>query len=109
MTSHPRVASRARGPVDQAYPMGYPPRQTLSADLAAALWRARAESGLTNRRLSQLVGIDPSYVSKIVRGSRRPSLVVAERLVEFLPLSEGEKEALFDCAVRDAGRSRTFQ
>jgi DNA-binding XRE family transcriptional regulator len=95
-----------RGPSAPTYPVGHPPRRTLPPDLASALWQARAESGLTNREVAERVGIDASYLSKLVRGSRCPSLVTAERLIDVLGLSEGEREALLDVAVADRGKSR---
>lgn len=52
------------------------------------------------------IGIDPSYLSKLVRGSRCLSLVTAERIIDVLPMAEGEQEMLRDAAVRDKGRSR---
>ena len=116
MDSHISTATaptRPGGPLDQTYlmdqsrPMGqYPPRRTLPANLAAALWRARRESGLMNNQVAWLAGIDPSYLSKVVRGNRCPSSVTMERLVVILPLTDDEKEALLDVAVQDAGKSR---
>lgn len=85
----------------------YPPRQTLPPDLASVLWSARESSGLSNRGVAERAGIDPSYLSKLVRGSRAPSQVVAERLIDVLGLSEGEQEALRDAAVGDRGKSRS--
>jgi hypothetical protein len=61
---------------------------------------------LTNRQVASQVGIDASYLSKLVRGSRCPSLVTVERLVVVLPLTAREQEALRDAAVVDKGRSR---
>ena len=95
------------GPSDQPFPVGhYPPRRTLPPDLASVLWSARERSGLSNREVAERAGIDPSYLSKLVRGSRAPSLVVAERLIDVLGLSEGEQAALRDAAVVDRGKSR---
>jgi transcriptional regulator with XRE-family HTH domain len=84
----------------------WPPRRTLPPDLASALWRAREKSGLTNRQVASQAGIDPSYLSKLVRGTRCPSLVTAERLIAVLPLSAGEQEAVRGAAVGDRGKSR---
>jgi hypothetical protein len=100
------LTSPERGPSDETYPLGHwPPRQILPPDLASALWRARAESGLTNRQVAAQAGIDPSYLSKLVRGSRCPSLVTVERLIVVLPLTAGEREALRSVAVTDRGKS----
>jgi hypothetical protein len=99
--------SRPPGPLDQTYPVGHwPSRQTIPADLAAALWEARVKSQLPNWALARLIGIDASYLSKIVRGSRCPSWVVAEGLIAFLPLTEEQQEALRAVAVQNAGKSR---
>jgi hypothetical protein len=94
-------------PMGQRHPMGHhESRRTLPADLASALWEARVNSRLPNWVLARLVGIDASYLSKIVRGSRCPSRVVAEGLIAFLPLTEEQQEALRAVAVLDAGKSR---
>ena len=99
--------SEQRGPSDQSCPVGhYPPRRTLPPDVASALRAARQQSGLTNRDAAAQIGIDPSYLSKLVRGSRAPSSVVVEQLIAVLPLSEGDQQALRDAAVRDRGKSR---
>jgi hypothetical protein len=113
MLTDPPIVTRPSGPLDQTYPVGqprilaqYPPRRTLPADLAAALWRAREKCGLTNNDVARLVRVDPSYFSKIVRGLRCPSLVTAERMIAVLPLAPSEVEALRAVAVRGAGKSR---
>ena len=106
MLTDPSTAARPRGPLDQTYPMGHwPSRRTLPADLAAALWAARVNSGLSNRDAARLIGIDPSYLSKLVRGTRCPSRVVAERFIVFLPLTEDQQAALRVVAVPDHGKS----
>ena len=108
MTTHPPSDSpHTRGPSASTSPVGhYAPRRALPPALASALWRAREQSGLTNRQVAAEAGIDPSYLSKLVRGRRCPSQVVAERLVGVLPLTPGEQEALRDAAVADRGKSR---
>ena len=96
-----------RGPSGQPSPVGhYPPRRNLPPALASALWAARDESGLPNREVAERAGIDPSFLSKVVRGTRCPSLVVAERLIDVLELAGDEQEALRDTAVADKGKSR---
>jgi hypothetical protein len=94
-------------PMGHRLPVGHhPPRQTIPADLAAALWEARVKSQLPNWVLARLIGIDASYLSKIVRGSRCPSWVVAEGLIAFLTLTEEQQDALRAVAVQDAGKAR---
>jgi hypothetical protein len=94
-------------PMGQRHPMGHhESRRTLPADLASALWTARVKSRLPNWALARLIGIDASYLSKLMRGTRCPSLVVAERLIVVLPLAPSEVEALRDVAVPDAGKAR---
>jgi hypothetical protein len=107
MTTQPPTSPTGRGPLDESFPVGhFPPRRTLPADLASVLWRARAESGLTNRQVAAQAGVDPSYLSKLVRGTRCPSLVTVERLIVVLPMTAGERERLRDAAVVDRGKSR---
>jgi transcriptional regulator with XRE-family HTH domain len=38
------------------------------------------------RHLAQLLGYDPSYVSRLLRGEREPSRQVLERLADAFPL-----------------------
>ena len=106
-THHPTTGPRTRGPSASTSPVGHPPRRTLPPALASALWRAREQSGLTNQDAAAQIGIDPSYLSKLARGSRCPSQVVAERLIGVLTLTPGEQEALRDAAVADRGKSRS--
>jgi DNA-binding XRE family transcriptional regulator len=113
MLTDPPTVTQPPGPLDQTYLVDqprilaqYPPRRTLPANLAAALWRAREKCGLTNNDVAQFVGVDPSYLSKIVRGTRCPSSVTAERIIGVLPLAPSEVEALRAVAVQDAGKSR---
>jgi ribosome-binding protein aMBF1 (putative translation factor) len=110
MTTQPPTSPTGRGPVDQPLPVGHwPPRRTLPPDLAASLWTARQESGMTNRDAAEQIGVDPSYLSKLVRGNRCPSSLVAERLIDVLAMSAGEAATLRDAAVTDRGKSRPFR
>ena len=94
MTTRPPTSPTGRGSTDESFPVGhFPPRRTLPPDLASVLWRAREQSGLTNRQVATQAGIDPSYLSKLVRGTRCPSLVTGERLVVVLPLTARERES----------------
>src|SRR5437016_13988981 len=45
---------------------------------------ARAISGLQQRELAELVGLDPSHVSLIEMGKRRPSVSALEKLAKGL-------------------------
>ena len=113
MLTDPSTVARPRCPLDQTSPMGQPrtpaqyaTRRTLSASLAGALWRAREKSGVTNNEVARLTRVDPSYLSKIVRGPRCPSLVTAERMIVVLPLAPSEVEALRAVTDQGAGKSR---
>jgi transcriptional regulator with XRE-family HTH domain len=56
-------------------------------------WRSRA--GLTQSALAERLGVDPSYVSRIEAGKRRPSARLFARLCKVLNVSlEEQNEAL---------------
>jgi transcriptional regulator with XRE-family HTH domain len=49
-------------------------------DYGKGLEKARRNAGLSQRKLGQLAGLDPSYVSQLEAGKRRPSLEALEKL-----------------------------
>ncbi len=107
MLTDPPTARSTDGPLDRVFPVGHhPPRQILPPHVACVLWHARKQSGLTNSNAAAQIGIDPSYLSKLVRGARCPSSATVERLIAVLPLTAEEKEALRAAAVQNAGKSR---
>lgn len=55
--------------------------QTASAHAVAA---ARAKAGVSQKRLSELTGIDQSDISKIERGVANPSVATLERIAKAL-------------------------
>ena len=77
----------------------YPPRQTLSLDVAKSLKRALVESQLSYRSAARAIGISHGYLHLLVHGSRCPSKAIARSLVGVLPLTEDEGRALLAEAV----------
>jgi transcriptional regulator with XRE-family HTH domain len=63
---------------------------------------------LFNREIARRAGIDESYLSKLVRGSRCPSLVIVERLIGVLDFTLMEEELLRSVAVLDRGKARRY-
>ncbi|WP_411088335.1 helix-turn-helix domain-containing protein [Streptomyces sp. 061-3] len=66
---------------------------------------ARERAGMGLRNLARQAGIDAGYVTHLEAGRRCPSVAVAQRLVELLPLTDAERTQLYAAAVSDAGRS----
>jgi transcriptional regulator with XRE-family HTH domain len=56
---------------------------------AKGLKRARAQAGLSQRKLAQLAGFDASYINHLEAGNRKPSLEGLESLSHALGLPMG--------------------
>jgi transcriptional regulator with XRE-family HTH domain len=57
-------------------------------DYGKALRIARAIAGLQQKELAELADIDPSHISLIEVGKRKPSLGTAEKLAKALQIPE---------------------
>ena len=66
--------------------------------LAAALRRAREESGLSLRALSNRLKLDQSYLSRVENGKRVPSIETAARILGTLQTSPDECERVLGLA-----------
>jgi transcriptional regulator with XRE-family HTH domain len=53
-------------------------------------WRARERKDLTQERLAEKAGLDPTYISSIERGLRNPGIKNVARLAKALGLSTAE-------------------
>ena len=60
--------------------------EALQPEMAAisAIMKARAESGITQKQLSELTGIDQSVISKLETGERKPALKMLQKLAAGL-------------------------
>lgn len=56
----------------------------VNATVALALQKARARAGVSQKKLSELTGIDQSDISKIERGVANPSVSTLERLARAM-------------------------
>ncbi|WP_285566710.1 helix-turn-helix transcriptional regulator [Streptomyces sp. RTGN2] len=97
---HPRPGpDRARRPqggtgdADGAAP-GHGPAATL----ASALSHLLRTSGLTHKALGDTVGVDPSYISRVVSGERVPSWKVTRRLARAFETDVEALRPLWDAA-----------
>lgn len=79
----------------------YPPRLTLSPDVAEALRRGLSESQLSYREAAREIGISPGYLHALVHGRRCPRRPVARALIVVLRLDEEDAHALMQEAVDD--------
>lgn len=80
-------------------------RRTPPDGLGEMLRTAREELGLSQGQVAAAVGVRPDYVSKLERGLRCPSALVADALAVLLDLDAAATELLAAAAVDDAGRS----
>lgn len=78
-------------------------RRTPPAEFGEVLREAREAVGLTPSETARHVGVTASYLSKLERGTRCPSVTVAERLAVILQLDDEQRAAVLAGAVDDAG------
>lgn len=64
-----------------------PKRNGILAALGANVRRQRDTRGLTQEKLAEKSGLDPTYVSGIERGLRNPGIVNVARLARALGLT----------------------
>ncbi|WP_275579798.1 helix-turn-helix domain-containing protein [Bacillus velezensis] len=55
----------------------------MNNTIGSTVKKLREERGMTQRDVSEMMGIDHSYLSKIERGVQNPSLNTIRRLSEF--------------------------
>ena len=76
----------------------------FDAEIAAAIDKACRRLG-GYRPAARKVDISPGYLHMLAHAKRRPSIVVAEILIERLGLDDHTARWLRELAVRDAGRA----
>jgi transcriptional regulator with XRE-family HTH domain len=64
--------------------------RVLNAKLGRRITSLCEEHGLTQRQLAIQAGLDPSYVSRIIRGLTEPGLVTIAALAEVFGLTPSE-------------------
>ena len=74
-----------------------PKRDPVLAALGRNVRRNREEKSLTQEKLAEKAGLDPTYISGIERGLRNPGIKNVARLAKALGLSTAEL-----CRGRDA-------
>lgn len=62
-------------------------RNGVLAALGANIRRQRGAQGLTQEKLAEAAGLDPTYISGIERGLRNPGIVNVARLAKALGLT----------------------
>lgn len=90
--SYPDAALAGGAPV--------PASQTPHEQFAAAMASLHRSTGLTIKDTALKVGISPSYVSRILAGTRRPTWPIVERFAEICYGSPHELRALWEAAQR---------
>ncbi len=72
------------------------PRSPRHAALGEAIRRLRAEAGLSQEQLAELVGTDLTQIGGLERGVRNPSYSTLVRVAEGLEVQVGTIAALAD-------------
>jgi len=67
-----------------------PKRDGILAALGLNVRRQREAKQLTQERLAELAGLDPTYISGIERGLRNPGIKNVARLAKALGLTTSE-------------------
>lgn len=78
-------ATSAPAPVAATPPA--PPTARHPVDIALALRRARATSTLSQKRLAEQVGLDPSYLSMVEGGKRVPKIEALIAIADALTMN----------------------
>lgn len=78
-------------------------RRTPPTEFGPTLRDARERAGLGPAETARRAGVTASYLAKLERGARCPSVTVAERLAAVLGLDDGQHAAVLAGAVNDAG------
>jgi transcriptional regulator with XRE-family HTH domain len=73
-----------------------------------AIRRARQEHGWTQASLAEQAGLSPNYVARLERGELGPSLFVANRICEALPMDIDGLVAPTGTGTRRTGRRRSL-
>ncbi|MFD9053576.1 helix-turn-helix domain-containing protein [Streptomyces zaomyceticus] len=93
-TDYPEAAARSDG-------AAVPPAQTPGEQFAAAMASLQRSTGLTIKDTASRVGISPSYISRILAGTRRPTWPIVERFVVTCKGNHLELRALWEAAQRN--------
>jgi transcriptional regulator with XRE-family HTH domain len=64
--------------------------RVLTTKLGHRILSLCEERGLSQRQLAIQAGLDPSYISRIIRGQTEPGLVTADVIAEVFGLTLGE-------------------
>jgi transcriptional regulator with XRE-family HTH domain len=67
-----------------------PRRRPVLAALGQSVRRWREERALTQEKLAEQAGLDPTYISGIERGLRNPGILNVARLAEALRLTTAQ-------------------
>ena len=63
-----------------------PSNNDISAKFANKLIAIRKEKGLTQEALALLCGIDRTYIGRLERGERNPSLLILDKIAKGLEM-----------------------
>jgi DNA-binding XRE family transcriptional regulator len=103
--AQPAHTTRTQGDQQPARDLLERPARFLDPVVASALREARVRLG-SQHRVARQLGISRSFLIDLERGRRRPSVAIAQLLIDGLRLDSEVADALLAAAVPDAGRSR---
>ena len=93
----------------QAPDRTWPPRRTVSPELAAMLAAARRRRGWSLRRAAREIGCSPGTVVHLEKSRRAPSVILAWDIIRAYRLGDAQADMLLDDAVDDAGKSSPYK
>jgi DNA-binding XRE family transcriptional regulator len=90
-------------------PREFPPRRTVSPQVAEMLAAARRGRGLSIRQAAGLIGCAPGTVVHLEKGRRAPSLITARAVIAAYRLGPDAAALLLADAVHDAGKCSPYR
>ncbi|MFC7924541.1 helix-turn-helix domain-containing protein [Streptomyces cinereoruber] len=103
-TRHNRQTATS-GPDTAAGPL-LPAAQTPGEQFASAMTSLHRATGHTIKETASLVGISPSYVSRILSGTRRPAWPIVEKFAGVCQSNPAELRTLWEATQRTPDRDQ---
>lgn len=90
-------------------PRGWPPRRTISGQLAAMLATVRRRRGYSLREAARRSGCTAGTIVHLEKARRAPSIITAWGIINGYRLDDTEAEMLLAEAVDNAGKSSPYR
>ena len=100
-TSYPMETTHLMETAHRGQPLRY-----LDPEVARSIAEAKARTGLSWRRIAALTGVSHPHLVLLSQGRRVPSLYTADRIIDVLPMTLEQAEALRSASTPNRGKSR---